>query len=517
MLSKIFSLFLALYLVLSFPATAENGTVTCVFDGFAVDYPEELKLAEDDTGLFFVGQGGFIQINTQVLPVSAVMPMTKLLESGAVEHLKQNPSEGFTYVSDGEIRTIGQQDYIYLEAKKGTTPFYQYITIMGHTMILFTVKGEACGKMAPQVLASLREASQNEVKQNQYTGDPNIRRVTRQNKQGQEEPAGFSVQPYPVHWADFRKGFFDTMLELTGETDVSVFPVSRCCFTDGRWARVFTYGAVVVLFYTDGPEETDTLTQVSFSASLAAITEKQISVAASSLLLSCAIGIGAAHQETVDRFAGLIDTGFPQEKGDDIFWSDNGFGFYLGRSPEGNFFGRAVWLGQTEKTLPAVPDILSDVLPPMNRPDLTADKLVSRHNLICQTLTHGTQLNISPRGVPSAENGKTVLSYTAAQGLFRMKVYLSGLYLSSPVARVHLECGIDASGLMEVECLAAFCASADLDAEGMITVIALAGDVQKNLWTQMCGKKPFVRLDGVSLQAAEDGGMMIAEVYGGDD
>lgn len=190
MLSKVISLFLALCLVLSFPAAAENGTVTCVFDGFAVDYPEELKLAEDDTGLFFVGQGGFIQINTQVLPVSAVMPMTNLLESGAVEHLKQNPSEGFTYVSDGEIRTIGQQDYIYLEAKKGITPFFQYITIMGHTMILFTVKGEACGKMAPQVLASLHEASQDEVKQNQYTGDPNIRRVTRPNKQDQEEPAG---------------------------------------------------------------------------------------------------------------------------------------------------------------------------------------------------------------------------------------------------------------------------------------------------------------------------------------
>ena len=152
----------------------------------------------------------------------------------------------------------------------------------------------------------------------------------------------------------------------------------------------------------------------------------------------------------------------------------------------------------------------------MNRPDLTVDKLISRHNLMCQMLTHSTQLNISPRGVPSAENGRTVLSYTAAQGLFRIKVYLTGLGISSPVARVHLECGINASGLMEVECLAAFCASADLDAEGMITVIALAGD-SESLWGQMCAMKPYACLDGVTLQGAEKGGRMIGEIYGSNE
>ena len=504
MYRKIFSCLLSICLCLSLAsgALAADGMLPCVFDGFVVEYPEHLELREQENGLFFLDEDGFIQINTHQFPDNFSTPVSEWPEKGIVDYLKQTSIEEFTYTSDGELLNIGNLEFVFLQAQKGDSPFYQYFIMIDHMLILFTVKGDTCNAMMPDVLSSLRRAEAEDLVQKQNTGDPKYIRITRTNDK-------------PVSYAEFREGFFDMLLDITGKSGPDDLPISRCFFSDGRYVRVLWYGYVVVRFFTSGPDETDILTEVSFSADSSVLSDEQMSTAAAALLLACYSGIGATHTETVDRFANLIHTGFPEDSGETPFWSEKAFNVFLGKNQQ-EYFGRIICLWETkqqEQASSIVQDILSDPLPDLKRPDLTVEKYIQRHNLMCQMLINSSGLGIVPQPVTQTEDGMTVLSCLAAGRTLHLKLYLKDQGNSSSVIRVKLECNPNAPDIMEVECLAAMYATMDVNDDEMISIMSLA-DTKINLWESLCRMKPYVSVNGVTLQAVETEDQLIAMVYG---
>lgn len=503
-------------LILSLPSgalTAER-MVSCTFNGFVVEYPEHLKLQEHEMGLFFLDDDGFIQINSQVFPESfSTPPVSEWLEKGVVDYLKQASSEEFTYTSDGELLHIGDLEFIYLEARKGDIPFYQYFARIDHVLILFTVKGDVCNSFMPDVLKSLRKANSADLEGKRYTTDTNDTRITRKNEDGSEELAGFRTRPTPVTYASFMKGYLEFMLTATGVESPDDFPISRCYFSDGRYVRVFGDRGMITRFYTAGPLETDSLTGVYFTVDPSSVSEGLMISASTACLFASYNGFGEMHQETVNRFGNLMTSGFPETGGDEAFWTENGFEVFLGKTQSVNYV-KIQWLGDTEEQLLPVPDILSDSLQPLDRPELTANRYIEKHNLMCQMLTGNTGLEITPQSEITEEDGLCVLTCTAA-GILKIKLYRRENDSSSPVILVRLECDYNAPGLLEVECLAALYAASEITVEEMIDVISI-GDDTMNLWESICHMKPYVNVDGVVLQAAQDGERMLAVLYGDD-
>lgn len=493
-------------------ARAAEPLTECVFDGLVVRYPDRLSIFERDLGLFLYDGASqeFIQFNTGPFPEDHLLTVEDIVSSGAIENLKQSDfGYGFSYTSGAEIIPIGGRDWIHLKGARGNSPFYQYITMAGSTLLICTVKGDGCNADAPAVLASLRSAGPDDLYKARYSGNHEAARITRPDAQGGEELVGFSSPVIPIAYSAFEQGFLDTLKKLA-QVEQPRFSVSRCYYSDGQYVRIIRGGQATSRVYTAGPSETDQFTGLYFTTS----NRKDDPVYPTTAILVAAYSaFGQMRDETFDRIQTLYDTGVPENANGAAFWTENGYESMLGQTAREGF-ARIRYTG----TLPdvpvkALPDPSSDSLPVINRPGLTLNRFLKRFNAMVTMLTLKPSQAELPDGQGTVlEDGAFLLSISL-DGPAVLKLWLKDESDDAPVTRIGIECPADASGGFDPACLAALFASTELTPEEMIDVLEIADD-SAPMAVQLCGRHPYTCVDGVALDAVCTDSGLIAALYG---
>ena len=138
-------------------AYGEEDYLIYTCDDFSVPYLKtwtvEDGLAEDLR--FRAEDGHLFQINWMRFPMKMGMTVEELFADGALEALKASSDPDIVYTNEGEVVSIGGNNYVYLTMKQRDTKIYQYIILREPYLLVYTAYSDECNAHAEYIISHL--------------------------------------------------------------------------------------------------------------------------------------------------------------------------------------------------------------------------------------------------------------------------------------------------------------------------------------------------------------------------
>lgn len=128
---------------------------TC--DDFSVPYLKTWTVEDRLAGnlRFRAEDGHLFQINWMRFPMEMGMTAEEMLAGGMLEALTASADPDVVYMNEGEILSIGGDNYVYLALKQRDTKIYQYIIVKGRYLFVYTAYSDECNAHAEYIISHL--------------------------------------------------------------------------------------------------------------------------------------------------------------------------------------------------------------------------------------------------------------------------------------------------------------------------------------------------------------------------